>query len=456
MARATSDTDFAHVCMLTVLTLLLQATTIEFLMERLGMFAISKGTSFTREETKGVLVEKGLAMYAQICCGDPVLGDAIPAIVGRLTGLSISELVSLTEEANASSHVVNANADGESGDDPYAERGSRDDIEGMDAEGGRDEEEAAVGISDEASFTIEEHSAGINSRVTSILSEGDLKRFGAPQSLTLEALRPYLADLEIRFLNGVLASYKNMREHQILTARTELILHQSVDHALDTPEMVDDWVVLSPFCRYRRKRKLEKRNCKDESEGLESQEEDKEYEEHKDEDEYQLQGSWKVTRFLISMINFFSAAVGLSVSFDEIYLGVQLAAAYLTARNSVYAHIKRTVEHARSDSEEGRNIAFSRLILKCLKKEMDLHDEDARRYLSAVRSHRPYVLAAVRSEQVAARVLFSQKELLESLRRDGLLLEAEFNDLLGPLLERDRKIHNGARHIREAERLFLR
>ena len=461
---------YVYACVITVLTLLLQATTIEALMSRLDMFAVSKGTIRTREETKGLLVEKGLVTYAELCCGDPILGDAIPAIVGRLTGLSISELVALTEEASASSQVLHTDDDAdENGDAPYAERENDNEIDGTDAERsrdeekGRDEEEAAgSSISDDPSFTFEGHTVGdgAKTRVTAILSEDDLKRFGAPASLTLEALRPYLADLEIRFLNGVLAAYKNMREHQVLTARTELILHQSVDHALDTPEMVNDWVVLSLFCRYRRKKKKqnkqekEERRSKDESDGVEEHE-DEEDDDEDDEEDYQLQGTWRVTRFLISMINMFTAAVGLSVSFDEIYLGVNLAAAYLTARDSVYAQIKRTVEHARSASEAGRNIAFSRLLLKCLKKEMDLHDKDAHRYLSAVRTRRPYVLAAIRSEQVAASILYEQKELLESLRREGLLLEAEFMDLLLPIQTRVQQTHRGARHLREAERLFV-
>ena len=222
-----------------VLTLLVQATTTEALMRRMGMFVLSMGTKRTQEETMVSLQDKAFETYKDNY-SDPFIGEAIPAIVARLVpNISISELVTVSE---------NSDGDGEKNSgaratvhetEEYAElRGRLARVNSVQLHEDAKKPEASPSPSKLSrkmsaklvrAETIQEPSTGektMSDRRTAILTEEDLLSFGAPSWLTLEAIRPYLADLEVRFLNGVLSAYKKMREKNIITSRTELILHQ--------------------------------------------------------------------------------------------------------------------------------------------------------------------------------------------------------------------------------------
>ena len=102
-----------------------------------------------------------------------------------------------------------------------------------------------------------------------------------------------------------------------------------------------------------------------------------------------------------------------------------------------------------------RSARLNKIILRCLKKEMDFYDIEAKRYLSALARHRPWILAAVKSEQLSAAILHCQSEQLEELFREGLLLEKEYLDLLQPITGALAHVHRGPQTIREARNLHV-
>lgn len=286
-----------------VMTLLLQATTTEPIMRRLGMFVLSKGTLRTQEETKALLHDKAVETYNEACI-DQFLGECCPAIVARLVPtLSLSDLVqpatlsrstsgssTLEEKGTAHNAGINleaspspsssalhsdsprkANNNGHFTDhslaytkpsdtvyQPTKSDNNSDSNNVIDryAKNDTGQPKSMLGklkftIIESVSFRNGKHLSSSNkkdkfmdrkARRTSILTEKDLEAFDlgsyGMENITLEELRPFLADLEIRYLNGIIAAYKRMREKNLITTRTEVILHQSVDYALDTPEVI--------------------------------------------------------------------------------------------------------------------------------------------------------------------------------------------------------------------------
>ena len=231
-----------------VLTLLVQATTTEALMRRMGMFVLSMGTKRTQEETLVLLQDKAFETYRDNY-SDPFIGEAIPAIVARLVPkISISELVTVSENSNSDGEKNSGAQTTVHETEEYAElRGRLARVNSVQLHEDAKKPEASPSPSKLSrkmsaklvrAETIQEPSTGektMSDRRTAILTEEDLLSFGAPSWLTLEAIRPYLADLEIRFLNGVLSAYKKMREKNIITSRTELILHQRYVNPLPPP-----------------------------------------------------------------------------------------------------------------------------------------------------------------------------------------------------------------------------
>ena len=227
----------------------------------------------------------------------------------------------------------------------------------------------------------------------------------------------------------------------------------SIDHALDTPEMVNDWDVLSPFCSY-------KKNTEPSPTDTEGGEEPSVGDNDGDaggEDDA-LHNKWRITSMMLSFAELVFAVFGIHHSFDDLYLGVQLASAYLRARRTTFKTFAelvslRTEWQAEEDEEdeaieskmeksaskdgetrtqiESRMFArlrrrhhgvyFNSILLKCLQKEMDLYDAECTRYLAVIQTQKPYVLAAVKSEQVAAAMLFAQSETLEELYHEGMV-----------------------------------
>lgn len=72
-----------------------------------------------------------------------------------------------------------------------------------------------------------------------------------------------------------------------------------------------------------------------------------------------------------------------------------------------------------------------------------------------IHAQKPYVLAAVKSEQVAAAMLFTQSEALEELFHEGMLLEKEYEDMLRPIKEANTRLHMGPKVLREAQMLHV-
>ena len=250
-------------------------------------------------------------------------------------------------------------------------------------------------------------------------------------------------------------------------------------------KMVNDWEFLRPFCAFKKgDRRTRSRHgaesCRVRSDQSidssstfstgESDEGEVDMEKNEDDKDDKLISRTKIVSSMISVVNLLSAGLNLHHSFDELYLGVQIASAYLTARNEINLMLEETLDHQvrlggleemeRSETESGMHttnhgVAINKILLKCLKKEMDMYDSEARRYLNAIRRQKPYVLAAVQSEHVAALILHNQSCTLEEMLHEGLLLEKEYLDLLYPIKACNRQLHKGPKVLRDAKRLYV-
>lgn len=207
------------------------------------MFQISKGTIRARNEAQGLLHDRAVVEYHEQNA-DKILGEAVPAIVARLVpNLSLSDLISDDDEVNDHNmSIENRKVDIESENEDQDSIHDREnnsschdhEIEfndnnqqivetnlstsSINGNGKRKQNYQniigrfkALGFRrkdarknlDKVELKLHKIAArGLENRIPSILSEEDLKEYGST-SLNLETLRPFLADMEIRFLNGV-------------------------------------------------------------------------------------------------------------------------------------------------------------------------------------------------------------------------------------------------------------
>ena len=179
--------------------------------------------------------------------------------------------------------------------------------------------------------------------------------------------------------------------------------------------MVNDWDVLAPFCSYRKRGGAPPAaDARASARGAGEGGGDGDGEEGAGADvDDELYTNWRITRYAIMFVELVFAIFGIHHSFDDLYLGVQLASAYLRARDATFRTFAELVSlrtelfEAEEEDEEApaadgkprdgetrtqietrmfarlrkrhHGVYFNSILLRCLKKEMDLYDAECMR-----------------------------------------------------------------------------